>query len=406
MKPDLYRWILTLALWGAGSLAIAAIENDNPELRIVGLAMHQETSRDIYLGALHIGKLQSMPENFSKAAGPRVMDYRIIARRTSVRSLLGNILLQGELATGQSADSEIQLLASDIMSAVQGSLYAGDSFEIALTRDGRTVAFLNGFELAQSDSRMAADYFLQGWIGERGPSTSFRLNMLSGEIDATLMANYHENSASEQRLVEIGEWSAPEVDEQTTEEPVVTMVAASVTAVLINLENMPTDTDTTMPALPKPDENTAVLTAQAPSEVSTDEPVQVALAAAAPVLAPEQPNPIASLDAMEYSQRLMQFNHMLLKRVYANIRYPRAAVRRNLQGALELDITVSQQGQLINVAVVNSSGHNSLDNSAIKAAMQALSEPLNEIDPVAMAEYGDDNAQLVIPVPINFVLTE
>ncbi len=125
-----------------------------------------------------------------------------------------------------------------------------------------------------------------------------------------------------------------------------------------------------------------------------------------PGLLQQLPEGIEHLNIMDYSQRLAQFNTDLIKRVYSEIQYPRSAVRRGLQGRLELDITLDPSGKLVTVEVGSSSGYKVLDRAAVKAATSALSKDgLNEIDPVARAEYGADGA-LVIPVPVSFILTQ
>jgi protein TonB len=115
---------------------------------------------------------------------------------------------------------------------------------------------------------------------------------------------------------------------------------------------------------------------------------------------------ILSLDVTEYSQRLAEFNTGLIRLVYSKIRYPRRAIRRSIQGTLELDVTVLEDGSLVAVALVESSGYSILDEAAIEAAQQALEETsLGKVDPVAVAEFGV-NGSLVIPVPVNFVLQD
>ena len=118
------------------------------------------------------------------------------------------------------------------------------------------------------------------------------------------------------------------------------------------------------------------------------------------------PEGVEALDAMVYSQRLAVFNNMLLRKVYSNINYPRAAVRRSLQGKLEIDMTLNSAGEIQGIEVARSSGHTVLDEAAAKAVKKALKDPLSDIDPVAVAEYADGDDRLVIPVPVAFILTE
>ena len=114
-----------------------------------------------------------------------------------------------------------------------------------------------------------------------------------------------------------------------------------------------------------------------------------------------------SIGIREYSQRLMEFHGQLVARVYRKIQYPNRAVRRNLEGRLELDVTLNENGNLIAVEIAQSSGHKILDSAAIKAAQKALSDGvINGLDAVAIAEFGTQNNQVTVPVPVQFQLTK
>ena len=77
------------------------------------------------------------------------------------------------------------------------------------------------------------------------------------------------------------------------------------------------------------------------------------------------------------------------------------------KGNLELDLTLTEEGALAEVNVGRSSGYDTLDSAAIRAAKKAFrGEGLADIDPVARAEYQDDSGNLVVPVPVNFMLME
>ncbi len=131
-----------LLVTGANSPA-----NASANLHLTGLALHQETGRNIYVGGLYFDRYGPKPDDFVDASAPWLMEYRVVARRTSIRSLLGGILLQSEVATGRAPDSVTADFATRILSIVKSNLYAGDSFEIMLNAQEETIAYLNGLEL-------------------------------------------------------------------------------------------------------------------------------------------------------------------------------------------------------------------------------------------------------------------
>ena len=427
----------TLQLWAVltGLLLVPAAWAVTSNLQLVGLAVHQETGREIYLGAIHVDKLVPPPEDLMQFTGTKAMEYRVVARRTSIRSLLGSILLQAELASGQSADAATGRFIDVIMTRVQGSLYAGDALDIALNENNDTVAFLNGHELARSDSGEVFDYLLLGWLGEKGASADFRTTLLAPDIDESLLAAYQAHEASAERIATIGTWLAPASD--TPPEPEAQLETATLTA--------PADpiADNTLPAaetaadpvaqLPAPTQPASEATAAVatvatldraeslPASITAAQPEAptptdtraandvVQLAAISPQGSLLTPDPTLSqaLSLAEYSQRLAEFNSMIMRKVYSSIRYPRSAVRRNLEGQLELDLHLNADGSLREAVVARGSGHKTLDAAAIRAAENAFAGgALDGIDEVAISEYGSNNGQLTVPVPVSFKLME
>ena len=116
---------------------------------------------------------------------------------------------------------------------------------------------------------------------------------------------------------------------------------------------------------------------------------------------------VLALGVREYSRRLSAFHNGLVARVYRAIKYPKRAIRRNLEGRLELDITLRKSGELVAVSVAETSGHSLLDEAAVEAAEKALTEAdLSNLDVVAVAEFGNRDGRVVVPVPVNFQLMQ
>ena len=418
------RFLATLALVCTGAFSLFSLSAPTlavgADLRMVGLAVHRETGREIYIGAIHIDKLVARPEDLVGGSGPKLMEYRVVARRTSIRSLLGTMLLQGELASGKAPSTEVSDFAAMIMANIKGSLYAGDALELLLTNDDQTIALLNGLELARTDKGDVFDYLLGGWVEERGPGTAFRSSLLAADIDASLLAAYQAHEWSPGRRQQVAAWLAPVAEEEpeitAPAEAVDTHIAmtAATAATVALVDDAAAAADIPQPesAIAMPElsltEDPAAEVINSASKEAPMEPVQLALAApaSAPIIEPELPD-IARLDAVEYSQRLASFNNIVLRMVTEKIRYPKAAVRRSLQGNLELDLTLLDDGSLLAVNVGRSSGFDTLDDAAIRAARKAFkNRALDNIDPVARAEYEDDSGQLIVPVPVNFMLME
>ncbi len=440
MKRQFLALFLSFGL-GLPATGSAAVDEN---LQMVGLAMHQETGRNIFLGALYSDDPAARITALQKGDGTGVLEHRVVARRTSIRSLLGKLLLQGEVATGKTPTQSTIQFADDIMSLVRGSLYAGDSLTIELTAQGTTKAALNGHALAVSGNQGVFYYFLSAWVGEKGPSTAFRSAILSPRIDSGLLTVYTANDTSADREAEVALWLEQIAEPEST---------AASNAVAVAKAPGPVNSPAKSAAKPapevKPDTAVAVAVATVAATKASlpltpadtigasspaEEPVHPETAAAEP----EQSRPkaavtpdsgdkdaealqlamatppenvigaLAAVDAMAYAQQLGIFNNDIIRRVYAEIRYPRSAIRRSLQGNLELDVTLDRSGSLIKVEVAQSSGYAMLDKSALSAAEKAFKRyRADNIDAVAVAEYGDKGGDLlVVPVPVSFILTD
>lgn len=436
------RLFLALFLgFGLGLPAIGAVAVDE-DLQMVGLAMHQETGRNIFLGALYSNDPAARITTLQQGDGTGVLEHRVVARRTSIRSLLGKLLLQGEVATGKPPTQATIQFADDIMSLVQGSLYAGDSLTIELTGQGTTKAVLNGHALAVSGNQGVFYYFLSAWVGEKGPSTAFRSAILSPRIDSSLLTVYTANDTSADRQAEVALWLEQMADDESpaesTNPPVVAAKASPSTSAAASRATAQTTpekkTDTavalvaataaTAAAVSSADDASSVRGAAEKTASAAEKPQQarpktpetpdssgndaqaLQLAMATP---PENSiGQLAAVDAMAYAEQLGIFNNDIIRRVYAEIRYPRSAIRRSLQGSLELDVTLDRSGNLVDVEIAQSSGYGMLDKSALSAAKKAFkSYQPDNIDAVAVAEYGDVAGELlIVPVPVSFILTD
>jgi TonB family protein len=424
---------VALLLLFTALLAVAAPSRAiDSDLYLAGLGLHQETGRNIYLGGIYLEREGPTPQNLTEADGERIMEYRVIARRTSIRSLLGGMLLQSEVATGNPPDQATADFVDRILSAVNSSLYAGDSLEIRLTAQDKTIAMLNGVELVRVSQKSVADYLLMGWVGERGPSTSFRQNLTADQVDPSLLSELEATTYSAKRKNEIARWIKPEKEKQASAKAA---AAATSSTVALNQGVSDSSQQVTAASLPALSTIDAPVSATEGETVSSDEPIEIVADANGGIRTAEadsnadnalQPGmqvaslmptqemlpssnlerEIQALGIQEYSQRLGAFHGQMVRMVYSQIRYPKRAVRRNLEGRIELDVTMTADGEILDIAVAVGSGHGLLDEAALDAAQKAFKRGLNtSVDPVALAEFGDfSTQQLTIPVPISFQL--
>jgi TonB family protein len=437
--------ILSVALI-AGSISAATLDSKHD---LIGLGLHEETGRKIYLGGIYLPRGTSRPQDLKQLSSPMLMEYRVVARRTSIRSLLGGMLLQSEVATGQVPSQATTLFADRVLSNVKTSLYAGDSLVIGATTKGETLAFLNGHRLARVKDGEVAHYLLMGWISENGPTAIFRRDLMAVEIDPSMLSVLAATHYPAKREAQVAAWFAPAKAEP---EPAAPPPATSVETIALATQNLAPpqvepvtastqaaaglDKQITVASSAGASAAAALLTpvfiseseggfvgistdgyASTPADEASVEPASQASPEALEEIQtaslipfdrePQEEDETLALGVQEYSRRLSVFHGSLVSMVHREIRYPKRAVRRNLQGRLELDLTLQNTGELVAVIVSQSSGHKLLDKAAVKAAQKAFnSGALGSIDPVAIAEFGSDPSSMVIPIPVSFQLAE
>ena len=285
-----------------------------------------------------------------------------------------------------------------------------------------------------------------GWVGARGPSTAFRSSILSTDIDSALLSIYRAHTASNERLAAIHNWDEPsKATPPTAAAPETTGTITTVLEAPIELAPLsvatkaPKKTPATTEVLaeitlapaqsvqsstPETLAATTTLLAKAPpfseapklpptEQAKSAEPVLLASLTPTremllPIEKPFTPETVTdTINVIDYSQKLSAFNTQVRLIVNSYLRYPKGAVRRSIQGTLELDLEVNKMGDIQDVVVARSSGHSMLDNSAMKAARRAFADtPFPDIGEVPVAEYSENGSTLIIPIPVSFILTK
>jgi protein TonB len=75
--------------------------------------------------------------------------------------------------------------------------------------------------------------------------------------------------------------------------------------------------------------------------------------------------------------------------------YPRTARRRGYEGTVLLEVLVGREGEVKDLRLFESSGHDVLDHAAMKAVMQWAFDP---------GMRGDEPVEMRVKVPVRFDL--
>jgi TonB family protein len=371
------------------------------ELEPAGLAVYTETARDVYVAALLLPP-GSRLEDIVLAPGPRAMEFRIALRRISSRGFSGMLLLQGELGSGSRAPEQVIGAISKLKNKIKSALKRGDRFIIALSKNDTTSFVLNGVELLSIDDSLVFNFFFTGWVGESS-SVFFRDTLLSGHLDAGTLAWYESLAPSDERLAITSSWGAA----PAALSPAPALAVASASQVAASLQLAASSTVNARPETTRLSATRRV--AEPVTPVAKKKPAAGKKSASKPTQVASLAKAVADTDApqfddREYQRQLKEYVTHIMKKVFSKVVYPRRAIKREHQGKVELLVHLDENGELLEVSLDNSSGHNMLDAAARKAVRKAA--PFPELTLVAREEFlSEDGTGYIMPIPITFKLS-
>ncbi len=377
-----------------------------------GLAVYTETARDIYIAGLLLPSVTSLSDVLV-SPGPKSMEYRIATRRISSRGFSGMILLQAELGAGARAPEQVTNALAELKIKMKSALKKGDQFVIALSADNATSFHLNGIELIQVKDGTIFEFFLAGWVGESS-SALMREALLADRLAPPVLARFEALQPNAERVALVTAWMVPPVPKST---PAAVAKPQSAPA-----KKTVAKTEATVKAAPKTKAEPKVdAVAKAPAETKADAktkavavaavepaPTPVAAPAEDPAEATESPleEPVAAqMDDREYQQQLSEYVTNIMVKVFRKVKYPRRAVKKQREGKVELLVYLDANGELLDLALDNSSGYRPLDEAAQNAVRKAA--PFPELTQAAREEFLSENGDnYVMPIPITFRLKQ
>jgi protein TonB len=384
--------LLILAfLASSGARAEAALDTR-------GLAVYTETARDIYIGGLLLPSYSGL-DNLLLSPGPKAMEYRIATRRISGRGFSGMLLLQAELGSGSGSrapDSVISALTA-VKKNIKGTLIKGDQFVITLSEEGATRFLLNDTELLKIQDAAIFNFFFAGWIGESS-SALLRNKFLAGSLDPATLTRFESLRPKPERVLLVSSWmtpvTAPEPEPKPQPKPVPVLPAEAVAKSAAPVTAAP-QAATTVAQLAIP--------AQPNTEVEATEAEEIESAKAETEVTATVDEP--AMDDREYQRQLSAYTSGVMVKIFGQVKYPRRAVKKRREGKVELLLYVDADGELLELSMDHSSGHDSLDGAAEKAIHKAA--PFPELTQAVREEFvSEDGNSYVIPIPITFRLQD
>lgn len=424
-----------------------------------GMAILNNFGKEKYIAALYVDTPTTSPESVSLPNNSAAMEFLIIDRSISKRSMAR---LWAESLAINADYSQLEKYADDfaaLTSLIKGRLVTGDKLRIKNTETGVELT-LNDIALGSVQSDGLFELLLQTWIGEVPPSTQFREQLLAGgNIDPTLKSRFDGLKPAEGRIQQItARWlapvgatdpgaseadnsaeseaiaSTPEVEANETEQtPEIVTASAAVVTEPVETEPTVPETATTTAVIetasfqgatsdrdlaPESEEQASLDSSQVADssepeaevnevepepqaeEIAREPPVQVALADTAiaqPVLDESAEEEEEDFSAEELLAGRRYYTDVK-KRIYQRVEYPKQALKAGREGDVGLEVLLDATGKIIDTVVSQESQYRTFDREATRAVKRSGPFPA---PPVSLLEDNQYQFRVVLRFKIN-----
>ena len=408
--------------------SLASTASASSQLLLNGTAVYTNLQQDYYYAALFSESPSKDPQTLLWQENQR-MEITILvdewSKRRFTQQLRQAITINNTVDNQEHNADEIALFNN----LIKDYLIRGDRIIIEKDIDKGTSISVNGIVLMTSDSHDFFTLFLNTWIGDRPPSSTFKASIMGQQstIDSSMMASYESLSASATRIEDIKTWrkkdkpkrkaiakntaKADSSTEAATAEEVSTAQANAVNAEPFIIETQPRYIDTTE-QLDAEDESLSI--AAEYTSFDFDEKSTVSVSSAkksqtlAAIRAEEQSENkegaenkqsskkssttlaantskntsknssanVAESEIIEQDKAIKKdllkfYRSTILTSTYKKIVYPPKAIDKNQQGKVVLKVTVNRQGKVKSIGLKEKSPFKLLNQAANKAVAKA-----------------------------------
>lgn len=392
-------WILALLFFSANGALGAPLLN--------GMAVHQELSRDQFIGALYSETLSSDASQLLAADQPMRMELKITAERGIAARKFSRMWIEGMAinirgsALTEQADNMVAFTQM-----FQERLLENDHVVFALNPGEGVAISVNTVALGTIPDDNFFGLLLSTWVGRVPLSSTYREQLLvAGDVSASLTGRYASISPTPERIDQVALWGAPEPEPEPEPEPkeevavAPAIVPATAVANKPKIEIPPTPSATPSTASEASSEATRVESSIA-AVASSSSSVASSTAPAAPKEEPVDESdedfvPTFTAESILANQRYFS---NLVRKVQGEISYPRRAMQRGYEGSIRIAISINRQGELLNATLIEQTEHDMLNDEAMDAVESA--EPFPEVPELITGQRHE------FTIPITFTLQQ
>jgi periplasmic protein TonB len=348
-----------------------------------GLAVSTEFGKERFIAALYSDRLTTDVQQMLDGSGHRRMELKVTANSISARSI-NSMWIEGMAINNSASTLEAQAEnLAKLNNMVRKRLRAGDVLAFDAESGNGTTVTLNGVKLGTINSDDFFPMLLRTWIGSIPLSSNFKESLLAGgTVDGELSARYASIKPDEARIAAVANWVAP-----TPPQPQVAADAVIPPKPDTNITPPPPVTKVVQaPAKAGPEKTKVAATASSKPSLSAEpkpkttppDPVKPASTKVAKTAPAPEPDHEAKEDEAEEvmvtAQSLLvrqRYISDVMQKVLKNMRYPRRAQERDQEGSIRLAVTITRDGKLQDVRMVDDSPYRLLNREALDSVKRA-----------------------------------
>lgn len=333
-----------------------------------GMAVHVDLGKEQFIGALYSTPLSENPDKLLANTQAMRMELKIVAPDGVTTRRFSRWWIEG-MAINNSAT---------LLTEQADNMVKFDGLFKGRFAPNDTIAFISepgkGVNITINDvllGNIAGDKFfsmlLRTWIGKVPLSSDYKDGILkNGNVSAELKSRFDKIKPSKERTTEVAGWSkiksaADLAAEKEKEKEAKEAAAKSSSASSVDSSKQL--------AAQKAEQAKAEVAKLAAQKTAT--PVVATTVAAAANDDDEKP----ALTAQTLLARQFYVSDQL-KKVYANVRYPKKALEKEQSGSVRLTIVINRQGNLISASIAQASEFEILNEAALEAVNKTTFSPI------------------------------
>lgn len=354
-----------------------------------GMATHIDLGKEQFIGALYSTALSDNPDKLLVNNQTMRMELKIVApdgvttRRFSRWWIEGMAINNAPTLLTEQADNMVKFDG-----LFKGRFVQNDTISFNYEPGKGVNIFINDVMLGNIGGEKFFSMLLRTWIGKVPLSSDYKDDILkAGNINAALKARFDKIKPTKERTTEVASWSKIKSPADLAAEKEKEKEAKEAAAKTSNAQTSSVDSTKQL---------AAQKAEQAKAEAARIEAAKLAAQKASTTTAAandDDEKPALTAQNLLARQFYVSDN---LKKIFANVRYPKKALEKSQTGSVRVAVVVNRQGNIVSASILQGSEFDSLNDAALEA--------VNKVAPYPAIPEAIPGATFEFTAPIRFVL--